>query len=75
MTPEEQAELSACRQRIAELLYKEACEQGQSLSTLGEIEITVREQIQTYVAPAIGEFFVKPSAAPPMDTPGSSTAS
>lgn len=69
MTPEERNELLACRQRIAELLYQEAEEQGQSLSTLGEIESTVREQIQIHVAPAIGEFFAKPSAGQTTVTP------
>lgn len=68
MTPEERQELLACSQRIAELLYQEAREQERSLSTLGEIETTVREQIQTHVAPAIGEFFAKPSAGPATDT-------
>lgn len=67
MTSEEREELLACSQRIAELLYQEACEQERSLSTLGEIETTVREQIQAHVAPTIGEFFAKPSVAPTPD--------
>jgi hypothetical protein len=68
MTPKEREELLACSQRIAELFYKEVREQERSLSTLGEIEITVREQIQTHVAPVIGEFFAKPSVAQAKDT-------
>ncbi|WP_204139882.1 hypothetical protein [Halomicronema sp. CCY15110] len=56
MTPEERQELLQCRQRIAELLYQEACEQNQPMATLGAIESTVRAQIQEHVSPAIGEF-------------------
>ena len=69
MSPEDRQELVACRQRIAELLYQDACEQGHSLLTLGEIETTVRAQLQTHVEPAIGEFFAKPSRARVKDTP------
>ena len=69
MTSDEREELLACSQRIAELLYQEACEQERTLTTLGDIEVTVREQIQTYVAPTIGSFFAKPSVAPMRDTP------
>ena len=68
MTSEERAELLACSQRIAELLYKEASEQERTLATLGDIEVTVREQIQTHVAPTIGAFFAKPSVGPMTDT-------
>lgn len=69
MTSEERAELLACSQRIAELLYQEAREQERPLTTLGDIEVTVREQIQTYVSPSIGAFFAKPSVALKKDTP------
>lgn len=69
MTPEEQAELLVHTQRIAELFYKEASEQERSLTSLGEIETTVREQIQTHIAPKIGELFAKPSPALNKDTP------
>lgn len=61
MTSEERDELLACSRRIAELLYQEAREQEQPLSTLGEIEVTVREQVQAHVTPVIGAFFAKPS--------------
>lgn len=69
MTSEERAELLACSQRIAELLYQEACEQERPLTTLGDIEVTVREQIQTHVSPSIGAFFARPSATPMKDIP------
>ncbi|MDB9527339.1 hypothetical protein PN498_15170 [Oscillatoria sp. CS-180] len=42
MTPEERQKLSQCRQRIAELLYHEACEQDQPMVNLGAIASTVR---------------------------------
>lgn len=71
MTPEERQELLHCSQRIAELLYQEACEQNQPIATLGAIESTVRAQVQEHVTPVIGEFFVKPSRTPKTDTPDS----
>ena len=69
MTSEERQELIECSQRIAELLYQEACEQNQPIVTLGAIEATVRTQVQEHVTPAIGEFFVKPSRTLKRDTP------
>lgn len=70
MTPEERQELLQCSQRIAELLYQEACEQDQAMANLGAIEATVRAQVQEHVTPVIGEFFAKPSPAQAKDTPG-----
>ena len=49
MTPAEQQELLQCSQRIAELLYQDACEQEHPVSTLGAIESTVRAQVQAHV--------------------------
>lgn len=69
MTPEERQELLQCSQRIAELLYQEACEQDQPMTNLGAIESTVRAQVQAHVTPVIGEFFAKPSPAQTKDTP------
>jgi hypothetical protein len=71
MTPEERQELLQCSQRIAELLYQEACEQNRPMATLGAIESTVRAQVQEQVTPIIGEFFAKPSQTPKTDTPAS----
>jgi hypothetical protein len=68
MTPEERQELLQCSQRIAALLYQEACEQNQPMATLGAIESTVRAQVQELVTPAIGEFFAKPSRTLKTDT-------
>jgi len=69
MTPEERQELLQCSQRIAELLYQEACEQNQPMANLGAIESTVRSQVQDHITPVIGEFFAKPSLAPTQGTP------
>ncbi len=69
MTPEERQELLQCSQRIAELLYQEACEQDQPMTNLGAIESTVRAQVQEHVTPVIGEFFAKPLPAQTKDTP------
>lgn len=71
MTPSERQELLQCSQRIAELLYQEACEQNQPMANLGAIESTVRSQVQEHVTPVIGEFFAKPLPAPTKDTPAS----
>lgn len=69
MTPAERQELLECSQRIAELLYQDACEQSRPVSNLGAIESTVRTQVQESVLPTIGEFFANKSAAPTTDTP------
>ncbi len=39
MTPEERQELLQCSQRIAELLYQEACEQNRPMATLNLGEV------------------------------------
>ena len=75
MTEKERQELEKYSRRIAELLYKEALEQGHPVSNLGGIESTVRSQLQEYVSPTIGAFFVKPPVEQLKDIPGSSTAS
>lgn len=69
MTPAEHQELLQCSQRIAELLYQEACEQNQPMANLGAIESTVRAQVQEHVTPVIGEFSAKPLPAPTKDIP------
>lgn len=69
MTPEEHQELLQCSERIAQLLYKDACEQNRSISNLGAIEATVRAQIQEYVSPTIGAFFVESSVGQQQDIP------
>ena len=69
MTEQDREELKQCSLRIAELLYQEACEQELLVSNLGAIESTVRAQVQEYVTPTIGEFFVKPPVTQSKDIP------
>lgn len=59
MTPEKQAQMDAHVKAIAELLHAEATAQEMPMATLGEIEQTVRQQMQTHVSPGIGNFLSK----------------
>lgn len=56
MTPEEERELNSHVTRIAELLYQDARSQSLPVTTLAEIESTVRTQLQTHVSPQMGLF-------------------
>lgn len=56
MTPEQQQELEHHVARIAQILHQDAQAQGLPMSSLAEIEATVREQMQTHVSPQIGVF-------------------
>ena len=56
MTPEEEQEFNACVTRISELLYQDSQSQSLPMSTLAEIESTVRTQLQTHVSPQMGLF-------------------
>ena len=59
MTPEKQAQMDAHVRAIAALLHADAKAEGMPMATLGEIEQTVRRQMQTYVSPGIGNFLSK----------------
>lgn len=59
MTPENTAQMDAHVRAIAALLHADASEQGMPMATLGEIEHTVRQQLQTHVSPGIGNFLSK----------------
>lgn len=59
MTPENQAEMDAHVRAIAALLHADAKAEGQPMATLGDIEQTVRQQLQTHVSPGIGNFLSK----------------
>jgi len=52
MTPEKQARLKTHLDAIAKILYEES--EPSNLETLEEIELTVREKIQTHVSPELG---------------------
>ncbi len=57
MTPSERLELEACINRASEILYNNA--NSESLETLEDIEIAVREQILENVSPQIAFFLSK----------------
>jgi hypothetical protein len=54
MTPEKQALLKTHLDAIANILYEES--EPSSMQTLEDIELTVREKIQTHVSPELGVF-------------------
>jgi len=56
MSAEDQQELKACVQRLAELLYQDAQAQSLAMGTLAEIESTVRQQRLSHVSPDLGVF-------------------
>ncbi len=61
MTPSERLELEACINRASEILYNNVEEE--SLETLEDIELTVREQVLENVSPQIARLGA-PSLAP-----------
>jgi hypothetical protein len=54
MTPDEQQALQEHVQAIAKILYKNA--DKSQMTTLAEIEATVRAQVQEHVTPELGVF-------------------
>jgi len=54
MTPEKQALLKTHLDAIAKILYEES--EPATMQTLEDIELTVREKIQTHVSPEVGIF-------------------
>ncbi len=54
MTPDERLELEACLFRASEILYNNS--DTDSLETLADLEITVRNQILEHVSPKIALF-------------------
>lgn len=64
MSPEQQQELNACVQRLAEILYQDAQAQGLPMGTLVEIESTVRQQLLSQVSPNLGVFLSTKSVPP-----------
>jgi len=55
MTPEKQTLLKTHLDAIAKILYEES--EPSSMETLEEIELKVREKIQTHVSPELGFFY------------------
>jgi hypothetical protein len=56
MTPEDSQKLEEYIEGIAQILYQNT--QQEQLETFETIEITVRNEMLTKVAPRIGEFFL-----------------
>lgn len=67
MNPEQSQQLKQHIDAIAQLLHADAQAKGMSLSSLGEIEQTVRSQLQQYVSPQLGIFL---STKAPQQTQG-----
>lgn len=59
MTPDKQAKMYAHVRAIAARLHADAKAEGMPMAALGEIEQTVRQQMQTHVLPGIGNFLSK----------------
>ena len=66
MSPETKKELEQHVQAISKILYAEA-DQSQ-LTSLSDIEMTIRRQVQENVSPYIGSFLSKMPLTPPQDT-------
>lgn len=54
MTPEQKARLQPHLDAIAKILYEDS--DPSSMQTLEDIELRVREQIQSHVSPELGRF-------------------
>ena len=54
MTPKEKADLDQHVQAIAKILYADA--DKSQMTTLGEIEVGIRAQLQEHVSPQLGVF-------------------
>lgn len=63
MNPDKTAQLQRHLDAIAQLLYEES--DSSTMQTLEEIELTVREKIQTHVSPELGRFLSKRSRPQP----------
>jgi hypothetical protein len=59
MTPEERKEIAAHSQAIAKILYKNTA--LEELTSLGKIEVAVRDALQENVMPDVGIFLSKMS--------------
>ena len=73
MTPEEEQAIAYHVQALAKLLYKDA--DASRMTSLGEIEATVREQVQKHVTPELGIFLSKQLQGPQPVTSDTSKAS
>lgn len=74
MKPEQSAALKCHVREIAKILHEDAKEQGMPVESLGEIEQTVREQIQSHVSPELGLFLSMKALGPIQERPANSSA-
>lgn len=73
MTSEEEQAVAYHVRELAKLLYKDA--DASRMTSLGEIEAVVREQVQKHVTPEMGIFLLKQLQAPAKATSDTSKAS
>lgn len=59
MTPDNCQQLDAHVRAIAQILYNDAQVKGLPMDSLGDIEQTVRTQLQAHVSPGLGNFLSK----------------
>ena len=67
MTPAERLELETCLKRASEILYNNS--DTDSLETLADIEITVRNQVLEHVSPKIALFLSQKRPLPNAEKP------
>jgi len=59
MTPEQREQMQYHVSSLAQILYDDAEAKGMSMGSMGEIEQSVRTQLQTHVSPDLGIFLSK----------------
>jgi hypothetical protein len=74
MNPDQRATLKAHVREIAKILHEDAKDKGMPVSSLGEIEQTVREQLQRHVSPELGIFLSMKALGPILEKPENSPA-
>lgn len=67
MTPEQHEQMQQHARALAQILYNDAEAKGMSMGNLGEIEQTVRSQLQRHVSPELGIFLSKLVSAQMME--------
>lgn len=75
MKPEQRAALKTHVHEIAKILHQDAKEKGMPVTSLGDIEKTVREQVQSHVSPDLGLFLSMKVLGPILEKPENSPAS
>lgn len=75
MKPEQRAAVQSHVREIAKILHADAKDKGLPVESLGEIEQTVRQQVQTHVAPELGLFLSMKVLGPMLERPENSSAS